>query len=91
MKNNASKIRNSFLLYIFFIVIGFVSLLIGYKEIAFILIMLGIIIGVVSAFMSCPYCKKLNGVFFKTIVGGVFPIGRCHHCGKSYFKNANEE
>jgi len=91
MSNSTLKIRNSFLLYVFLILVGFTSLFLGYERVAFPLIILGSIVAVYSAFITCPYCNKLNGVFFKILVGGVFPIGKCLHCRKSFFKNENEK
>jgi len=91
MSNNTIKIRNSFLLYVCLVVIGFSSLFLGFKGVAAVLIISGSLVGVYSAFITCPYCKNLNGVFFKTIIGGVFPIGKCWHCKKSFFKSVNEK
>ena len=87
MDSTIKLIRNSFLLFVTLTVTGFISLFLGYHKLAFILISIGAIVGVVSAFITCPYCKKLNGVFFKSFFGGVFPVGKCLHCGKSYFKS----
>ena len=44
----------------------------------------GGLLGIIFAFTPCPCCSKLSGVFFKYVVGGVFPMGFCFHCGKSY-------
>ena len=44
----------------------------------------GVLLGIICAFTSCPCCSKPSGVFFKYIVVGVFPMGFCFHCGKSY-------
>ena len=44
----------------------------------------GTISGVVCAFITCPCCSQLSGVFFKGFIGGVFPMGSCVHCRNSY-------
>jgi len=54
--------------------------------IGFVLFAMGILLGTVCAFTPCPCCSKLSGVFFKYIFGGVFPMGFCFHCGKSYLR-----
>jgi len=85
----AIKIRNIFLIYILALVFGIIAYLKQFELAALILISIASIVAIFNAFMTCPYCKQLNGVFFKAFYGGIFPIGKCHHCGKSYFNNEN--
>ena len=57
--------------------------------ISFVVLAVGLLFGLVCAFTPCPSCSKPTGVFFKNFVGGVFPLGFCFHCGKSYLSGRN--
>ena len=89
--NNESEIRRMKKMRFLFLVfvclvpsgIGF-TVASPYKLFGLILFGVGGIAAVVCAFISCPCCSRLNGVFFKGFVGGVFPLGFCVHCGSSY-------
>lgn len=90
MNNDAvnDKMRRMKLLFIGFVTLlplGIVIVLISDSNAPGVAIAaVGGFLGLVCAFTPCPCCSKPSGVFFKYIVGGVFPMGFCFHCGKSY-------
>ena len=90
MNKSAILIKNIFIIYVIALAASLLSFLAKLELASLILIIIASLLGIVCAFLTCPYCKQLNGVFFKSFYGGVFPIGRCHHCGKSYFKSYEE-
>lgn len=68
-----------------FMPIGFILLIAGAPfSLGLITIAAGILLGLSCAFSPCPCCAKRSGVFTTPLVSGVFPMGFCFHCGKSY-------
>jgi hypothetical protein len=82
------RMRVLFLSFIFLVVIGMLLLM---NEAPFIIgwaiFGAGVLSGIVCALTNCPCCSKPSGVFFKYAFGGVFPLGICAHCGKSYLRS----
>ncbi len=83
------RMRILFFSFIFLLLAGVLLLILGAPfALGWSICAAGIVSGLVCAFTPCPCCSKPSGAFFKYMVGGVFPMGFCFHCGKSYLGNS---